>query len=41
MLAMKIEIKLMNFGKPILIGIIKSEKVSNLIGEHEKQIKEH
>ncbi|CAD8160269.1 unnamed protein product [Paramecium octaurelia] len=38
---MKIQIKQMNFGKPILIGIIKSEQVSNLIGEHQKQIKEH
>ncbi|CAD8080102.1 unnamed protein product [Paramecium sonneborni] len=41
MINMKIQIKQMNFGKPILIGIIKSEQVSNLIGEHEKQIKEH
>ncbi|CAD8168672.1 unnamed protein product [Paramecium pentaurelia] len=41
MMGMKIQIKQMNFGKPILIGIIKSEQVSNLIGEHQKQIKEH
>ncbi|CAK69909.1 unnamed protein product (macronuclear) [Paramecium tetraurelia] len=41
MMGMKIQIMQMNFGKPILIGIIKSEQVENLIGEHQKQIKEH
>ncbi|CAD8061672.1 unnamed protein product [Paramecium primaurelia] len=40
-IGMKILLKQMNFGKPIIIGIIKSEQVQDLIGEHQKQIKEH
>ena len=38
---MCLQIKFLNFGKPIIIAIIKSEKVPNLIHRYESSIKEY
>ncbi|CAD8167667.1 unnamed protein product [Paramecium octaurelia] len=38
---MCLQIRFLNFGKPIIFAIIKSEKVPNLINKYESQIKEY